>query len=222
MKRILVIDDNEDIRMIIGYSLMKAGYQVDDAEDGQAGLQKINEHNYDLMIIDWMMPNMNGIELVRKLRREHVNSIIFMLTAKDGVDDLVEAFDAGVDDYMRKPFSPRELSVRVNLHLEQTQKKEQTVLRYGDIELNEQNRKVFLHQQPLSLTRKEFDLLAYFMNHPDTVVSRDQILNDIWGYHYDGDTRVVDVHTFKLRSKLKDSCIKITSSRGIGYILEKK
>lgn len=123
MKRILVIDDNEDIRMIIGYSLMKAGYQVDDAEDGQAGLQKINEHNYDLMIIDWMMPNMNGIELVRKLRREHVNSIIFMLTAKDGVDDLVEAFDAGVDDYMRKPFSPRELSVRVNRHLEQTQKK---------------------------------------------------------------------------------------------------
>ena len=114
MKRILIIDDNEDIRKIIGYDLIKAGFDVDDAQDGESGYQMIQkEKNYDLIIVDWMMPGMSGIELVRTLRRQHNNSLLFMLTAKDGVDDLAEAFEAGVDDYMRKPFSPRELTIRI-------------------------------------------------------------------------------------------------------------
>ena len=120
MKRILIIDDNEDIRKIIGYDLIKAGFDVDDAQDGESGYQMIQkEKNYDLIIVDWMMPGMSGIELVRTLRRQHNNSLLFMLTAKDVVDDLAEAFEAGVDDYMRKPFSPRELTIRIQRHLQQ-------------------------------------------------------------------------------------------------------
>ena len=120
MKRILIIDDNEDIRKIIGYDLIKAGFDVDDAQDGESGYQMIQkEKNYDLIIVDWMMPGMSGIELVRTLRHQHNNSLLFMLTAKDGVDDLAEAFEAGVDDYMRKPFSPRELTIRIQRHLQQ-------------------------------------------------------------------------------------------------------
>ena len=138
MKRILIIDDNEDIRKIIGYDLIKAGFDVDDAQDGESGYQMIQkEKNYDLIIVDWMMPGMSGIELVRTLRRQHNNSLLFMLTAKDGVDDLAEAFEAGVDDYMRKPFSPRELTIRIQRHLQQrVREKDKHILSYGDITLD--------------------------------------------------------------------------------------
>lgn len=222
MKRILIIDDNEDIRKIIGYDLIKAGFDVDDAQDGESGYQMIQkEKNYDLIIVDWMMPGMSGIELVRTLRRQHNNSLLFMLTAKDGVDDLAEAFEAGVDDYMRKPFSPRELTIRIQRHLQQrVREKDKHILSYGDITLDERSRQVTIQGNKVALTRKEFDMLAYYLSHPDTVLSRNQILNELWGFDYDGDTRIVDVHTFKLRAKLKDSSVVITSSRGIGYRLE--
>lgn len=224
MKRILIIDDNEDIRKIIGYDLIKAGFDVDDAQDGESGYQMIQkEKNYDLIIVDWMMPGMSGIELVRTLRRQHNNSLLFMLTAKDGVDDLAEAFEAGVDDYMRKPFSPQELTIRIQRHLQQrVREKDKHILSYGDITLDERSRQVTIQGNKVALTRKEFDMLAYYLSHPDTVLSRNQILNELWGFDYDGDTRIVDVHTFKLRAKLKDSSVMITSSRGIGYRLEKR
>lgn len=224
MKRILIIDDNEDIRKIIGYDLIKAGFDVDDAQDGESGYQMIQkEKNYDLIIVDWMMPGMSGIELVHTLRRQHNNSLLFMLTAKDGVDDLAEAFEAGVDDYMRKPFSPRELTIRIQRHLQQrVREKDKHILSYGDITLDERSRQVTIQGNKITLTRKEFDMLAYYLSHPDTVLSRNQILNELWGFDYDGDTRIVDVHTFKLRAKLKDSSVMITSSRGIGYRLEKR
>lgn len=224
MKRILIIDDNEDIRKIIGYDLIKAGFDVDDAQDGESGYQMIQkEKNYDLIIVDWMMPGMSGIELVRTLRRQHNNSLLFMLTAKDGVDDLAEAFEAGVDDYMRKPFSPRELTIRIQRHLQQrVREKDKHILSYGDITLDERSRQVTIQGNKVALTRKEFDMLTYYLSHPDTVLSRNQILNELWGFDYDGDTRIVDVHTFKLRAKLKDSSVMITSSRGIGYRLEKR
>ena len=177
MKRILIIDDNEDIRKIIGYDLIKAGFDVDDAQDGESGYQMIQkEKNYDLIIVDWMMPGMSGIELVRTLRRQHNNSLLFMLTAKDGVDDLAEAFEAGVDDYMRKPFSPRELTIRIQRHLQQrVREKDKHILSYGDITLDERSRQVTIQGNKVALTRKEFDMLAYYLSHPDTVLSRNQI-----------------------------------------------
>lgn len=116
MKHILVIDDNEDVRKIIGYDLLKAGFAVDDAEDGTSGFALACQHTYDLIIIDWMMPGMNGLALTRALRARNIRSVLFMLTAKDGDNDLEEAFAAGVDDYLRKPFSPRELQIRIRKH----------------------------------------------------------------------------------------------------------
>lgn len=222
MQRILIVDDNEDIRKIIGYDLLKAGYDVEDAKDGESGYRKImQEQNYDLILIDWMMPGKNGIELVQELRRQHIDSVLFMLTAKDGIDDLEQAFAAGVDDYMRKPFSPRELTIRISHHLMQRPQREEKQMRvYGDLTLDERSRQVSVKGKGISLTRKEFDILNYFLSHPETVLSRNQILNEIWGFDYDGDTRIGDVHVFKLRAKLKDSVVRITSSRGIGYLLE--
>ncbi len=224
MKRILIIDDNEDIRKIIGYDLLKAGFDVDDAMDAESGYQKImQEKHYDLIIIDWMLPNMSGIEFVRLLRHKQVRSFLFMLTAKDGINDLEEAFAAGVDDYMRKPFSPKELEIRIRYHLQSCSSiTSQHTLSYGDLFMEMNNRHIRINDHLISLTRKEFDMLALFMTHPDTVLSRNQILNELWGYDYEGDTRIVDVHTFKLRAKLRESNVQISSSRGIGYLLEKK
>lgn len=223
MKHILVIDDNEDVRKIIGYDLLKAGFAVDDAEDGISGFAQATKTKYDLIIIDWMMPGMNGLELTRALRARNVRSILFMLTAKDGDNDLEEAFAAGVDDYLRKPFSPRELQIRIRKHLQGRPAGDEapkTILRYQDLTLDERSRRFFISGKEISLTRKEFDLMDYFMQHAQTVLSRNEILNAVWGFDYDGDTRIIDVHTFKLRGKLSSSKSQITSSRGIGYILE--
>ena len=204
MKHILVIDDNEDVRKIIGYDLLKAGFAVDDAEDGISGFAQATKTKYDLIIIDWMMPGMNGLELTRALRARNVRSILFMLTAKDGDNDLEEAFAAGVDDYLRKPFSPRELQIRIRKHLQGRPAGDEapkTILRYQDLTLDERSRR-------------------FFISGKQTVLSRNEILNAVWGFDYDGDTRIIDVHTFKLRGKLSSSKAQITSSRGIGYILE--
>lgn len=224
MKRILVIDDNDDIRKIIGYDLIKAGYDVDDAMDADSGYQKATQgDSYDLIIIDWMMPGMNGIELIRLLRSKRINSVLFMLTAKDRIDDLEEAFAAGADDYLRKPFATKELELRIRHHLRQTSSSISSgILCYGDLTLDKRNRRVRIKDHLIALTRKEIDLLSLFLTHPDTILSRDQILNELWGFHYVGDTRIVDVHIFKLRSKLKESCVQISASRGIGYLLERK
>ena len=221
MSRILLIEDEESIRKIIAYDLIKAGYEIVEAEDGKKGLELGINEKFDLMIIDWMLPGMEGIELVKQFRKNKVDSVFMMVTAKDGEEDLLEAFEAGVDDYISKPFSPRVLMARVNAHLKRT-KRNDDIKVFGDIELNLKKRKAMIAGEEVSLTKKEYDLLEYYIVNNNIVLSRDKILNDLWGFDYDGDTRIVDVHTFKLRSKLKKSNVQISSSRGVGYILEKK
>lgn len=221
MSKILLIEDEESIRKIIAYDLTKAGYDISEAEDGSQGLKLGLNETFDLMIIDWMLPEMDGVELVKKFRENHVNSIFMMLTAKDEEDDLLEAFEAGVDDYMSKPFSPKELMARVNAHLKRINKSGKNK-EFMDILLDDRKRKVIIAGEEHSLTKKEYDLMEYYIMNNNIVLSRDKILNDLWGFDYDGDTRIVDVHTFKLRSKLKNSKAQIGSSRGVGYILEAK
>ena len=146
-----------------------------------------------------------------------------MLTAKDGDNDLEEAFAAGVDDYLRKPFSPRELQIRIRKHLQGrplSEPEDKAILHYRDLTLDERSRRFLIAQTEIPLTRKEFDLMDHFMRHPETVLSRNEILNALWGFDYDGDTRIIDVHASKLRGKLTGSQAQITSSRGIGYILQ--
>lgn len=220
MKKILIIEDEDNIRKIIAYDLNKAGYEVEEARDGKEALELGLHHTFDLMIIDWMLPYKSGIELVKEFRKAKIDSIFIMLTAKDGEEDILEAFDAGVDDYISKPFSPRELMARIQAHLKRVKK--DSYKQYLDIVIDNQKRKIKVKEEELTLTKKEYELLEYFVLNNNIVLSRDQILNDLWGFDYDGDTRIVDVHTFKLRNKLINSDAKISSSRGIGYIMEKR
>ena len=221
MSKILLIEDEDSIRKIMAYDLLKAGYDIDEADNGMDGEKLGLTGDYDLIIIDWMLPKKDGIELVKEFRKNKVESVFLMVTAKDEEEDLLQAFEAGVDDYVSKPFSPRVLLARVNAHLKRVKKNENKKV-FMDIELNNKKRKAIIAGEEIPLTKKEYDLLEYYITNNNIVVSRDKILNDLWGFDYDGDTRIVDVHTFKLRNKLKNSKANISSSRGVGYILEAK
>jgi len=220
MKKILIIEDEANIRKLLAYDLKHAGFEVKEAQDGQMAKDICEKEHFDLLLIDWMLPNISGIELVKYFRKKDIQSVLIMLTAKDEEENILEAFEAGVDDYVNKPFSPRVLLARIRSHLKKYEESEN--LDFNGLVVDDKKRKVFLQQKEITLTKKEYDLLRYFVMNSNIVLSRDQILNDIWGFDYDGDTRIVDVHTFKLRNKLKGSSVQINSSRGIGYILEAK
>ena len=220
MAKALLIEDEENIRKIISYDLRKAGHTIVESGDGQEALDIALKQPFDVLIIDWMLPHVSGIEIVQKLRTQHVDSVMIMLTARDDETDILYAFDQGVDDYVTKPFSPRELLARVNAHMKRQSKRMEKDLEIGELRINLKRREALLKDELLTLTKKEFDLLEYFVSNKNIVLSRDAILNDIWGFDYDGDTRIVDVHVFKLRTKLQGSNVHIKSSRGVGYLLE--
>ncbi len=222
MAKILLVEDEDNIRKIIGYDLRKANYDIVECADGKQALDLALHNMFDVLIIDWMLPNISGIDIVKQLRAQGVDSIFIMLTARDDETDILYAFESGVDDYMSKPFSPRELLARVNAHLKRQKKKDEQKLNVGDLIIDLKRREAKLKDELMILTKKEFDLLEYFVQNKDIVLSRDNILNDIWGFDYDGDTRIVDVHVFKLRSKLQGANIRIRSSRGVGYLLEEQ
>ena len=220
MAKVLLIEDEENIRKIISYDLRKAGHTIVESGDGQEALDIALKQPFDVLIIDWMLPHVSGIEIVQKLRIQHVDSVMIMLTARDDETDILYAFDQGVDDYVTKPFSPRELLARVNAHMKRQSKRMEKDLEIGELRINLKRREALLKDELLTLTKKEFDLLEYFVSNKNIVLSRDAILNDIWGFDYDVDTRIVDVHVFKLRTKLQGSNVHIKSSRGVGYLLE--
>jgi two-component system alkaline phosphatase synthesis response regulator PhoP len=220
MSKICFVDDELNIRRLVAYDLKQAGYDFTLCENGQEAYLKSKSETFDVYIIDWMMPEMDGISLLKKLRAENNGAIMIMLTAKSEEEDLIDAFEAGVDDYLTKPFSSRELLVRIKAHLSRVQSKPTSTLDYKNLHINLLNRSVTHQDKAIELTKTEFDLLIYFTQNPSTVLSRDQILTKIWGFEYDGDTRIVDVHVFKLRSKLDNTPLEIKSVRGIGYLLE--
>ena len=200
--------------------MKNAGFDVTGCPDGASAREKGLNESFDIMIIDWMLPEISGIELVRLFRGKGIDSVMMMLTAKDEEEDILEAFEAGVDDYITKPFSPRELLARIQAHVKRIVKTSRRVLEMGGLTMDLGSREVSVNGQPVSLTKKEFELLEYLLRNPQIVLSRDNILNEIWDFDYDGDTRIVDVHIFKLRNKLQGSGVKIASLRGIGYKLE--
>lgn len=223
MARILLIEDEENIRKIIAYDLRKANYDIVECGDGKEAIDLAMKEEFDVLIIDWMLPHVSGIEIVEKLREKKVNSILIMLTARDDETDVLYAFEKGVDDYITKPFSPRELLARVNAHLKRhgnIQRDQRLAI--GNVTMDMKRREAFIESDVMTLTKKEFDLLEYFISNREIVLSRDNILNEIWGFDYDGDTRIVDVHVFKLRSKLTNSSVHIKSTRGIGYVIEER
>ncbi len=220
MTKVCLVDDELNIRRLVAYDLKQAGYEIILCENGQIAYEASQVDVFDVFIVDWMMPVLNGIELVKKLRADHQKALIIMLTAKAEEEDLIEAFEAGVDDYLTKPFSSRELLIRMKAHLNRIKTHKESNLSFSNLTLNLLNREVSYMNHLIDLTKIEFDLLHMFIQNKETVLSRDQILNTIWGFDYDGDTRIVDVHVFKLRSKLGHTSLEIKSSRGIGYLLE--
>lgn len=227
MRTILVVDDEPSIVTLLKFNLEQAGYNVLTAEDGPSGLEAALNEKPDLMVLDLMLPGMDGMDVCKTLRQEKVNLPILMLTAKDDEFDKILGLELGADDYLTKPFSPREVVARVKaiLRRSQTEDAEQSeqILKIGDLEIHLDRYDVYFKDRQLVLTPKEFELLLYLANHRGKVLSRDQLLNGVWDFQYDGDTRIVDVHISHLREKIEEDTKKpmyIRTIRGFGYKLE--
>ncbi len=218
---ILLIEDEIKLARFIELELNSEGYRITVAHDGMAGLTLARESSPDLVILDWMLPGLTGVEVCRRLRTTGNKVPVIMLTARDEVQDRVAGLDAGADDYVVKPFSIEELLARVRAHLRRQQEDDQDVLQFADLSLNRRTREVFRGQRAIELTVKEFDLLEYLLSHPRQVYARDQILEHVWGYDFIGDSNIIEVYIRYLRLKLEENNEKrlIQTVRGVGYVL---
>ncbi|NEQ95878.1 MAG: response regulator transcription factor [Cyanothece sp. SIO2G6] len=219
--QIAIVEDEEKLARFIKMELELEGYEVTMAHDGLTGLTTIRDIEPDLIILDWMMPGMTGVEVCRRLRSTGVKTPVILLTAKDEVSDRVTGLDAGADDYLIKPFSIEELLARIRANLRRTQEDETETLHFGDLSLNRQTREVFRGQRAIELTAKEFDLLEYLITYPKQVITRDRILEEVWGYDFMGDSNIIEVYIRYLRLKLEaegESRL-IQTVRGVGYVL---
>ncbi len=219
--RILVVEDEKKLAQFIELELKYEGYQVNIAYDGLEGLTAARESHPDLIVLDWMLPGLSGLELCRRLRQTGDAVPVILLTAKDEISDRVAGLDAGADDYVVKPFSVEELLARVRAHLRRTQEDDPDVLRFEDLSLNRRTREVYRGDRAIELTAKEFDLLEYLISHPRQVMTRDQILEQVWGYDFMGDSNIIEVYIRYLRLKLEANDEKrlIQTVRSVGYVL---
>ena len=218
---ILVVEDETKLAQFIELELKYEGYQVSVAYDGLAGLGEARESNPDLVILDWMLPGISGPEICRRLRSTGNQVPIILLTAKDEVSDRVSGLDAGADDYVVKPFSVEELLARVRAHLRRNQSEDPNILQFADLSLNHSTREVYRGQRLIELTVKEFDLLEYLLAHPRQVLTREQILERVWGYDFMGDSNIIEVYIRYLRLKLEANNENrlVQTVRGVGYVL---
>jgi len=222
-KSILIVEDDETLLQTLAYNLEQEGYQVETATDGQTGLNLARTESPDLVVLDVMLPELDGLSVCRILRRE-LDVPIIMLTARSTEVDKIIGLDSGADDYITKPFGLGELTARIRAVLRRKPKSATPqYLEAGDLALDLIRRKAYKGDQELNLSRKEFDLLAELMHNPGMVLSRDLLLTKVWGYDYVGGTRTVDVHIRWLREKIEENPsepTRITTVRSIGYRLE--
>jgi DNA-binding response OmpR family regulator len=207
-QRILVVDDEPNIREVVELYLRKEGFEVEVAADGVAALAAIRNQPPDLMVLDLMLPRVGGLQVTRTLQQEGIDLPIIMLTAKGEEADRIAGLELGADDYVTKPFSPKELVTRVKVVLRRTTAKplvdaHAAPITQGQITINPKTRQVWANQAEVILTAKEFDLLWFLMNHPGQVFTRDQLLNSVWGYDFFGDPSTVTVHVRRLREKVE-------------------
>lgn len=234
MKKVLIVDDEQSILTLLTFNLEKEGYQVQTALDGLAGYTLAMANSYDFIILDLMMPSMDGMEVCKKLRQEKINTPIMILTAKDDELDKIIGLELGADDYMTKPFSPREVLARMKAIMRRIQpeltngkktEKEEDVSKIviGEICIFPSQYKVTVREEPIELTPKEFELLLYMSKRINRVLSREQLLNAIWNFDYIGETRIVDAHISHIREKIETDTKKpiyIRTVRGFGYKFE--
>lgn len=221
-KHILIVEDEAAIREMIGFAMRRSGYELTEAANGQQAQLRVAEKVPDVILMDWMLPDVSGVELVRRLKREELTRDvpIIMLTARGGEDDKVYGLDSGADDYVTKPFSPKELLARIRAVLRRHEgDREDEVVRARDLELNVGSQRISVSGHEISMGPTEFRLLKFFMMHPDRVYSRTQLLDYVWGRNTYVEDRTVDVHILRLRKLLKpyrcDSMIQTV--RGSGY-----
>ncbi|WP_409270886.1 response regulator transcription factor [Neobacillus sp. SCS-31] len=231
-KKVLVVDDEQSIVTLLKYNLEQGGYEVITAMDGEEGRERAINERPDMIILDLMLPRIDGIEVCKQLRQQKVMIPILMLTAKDDELDKILGLELGADDYMVKPFSPREVLARVKAILRRTEQyqekqqeepEEEEAILIGDLKIFPERFEAFFKEELLSLTLKEFELLNCLAQNKNKVLTRDQLLSTVWNYDFAGDTRIVDVHISHLREKIEVDSKKpdyIKTIRGLGYKME--
>ena len=220
-ERILIIEDDQAILKILQRGLAYEGYTVDTATEGRSGLMLARDHQPDLVILDWMLPGMDGLEVCHRMRTASGSVPILMLTAKDAVQDRIQGLDAGADDYMVKPFNLDELLARVRALLRRTQPDRVPVLKFADLTLDTGSRQASRGTRLVQLTAKEYELLELFLRHPKQVLTREVIFDRVWGYDFGGESNVLEVYIRYLRQKLEESgeIRLIHTVRGVGYVM---
>ena len=223
MLNILMIEDDSTIAFGVKYALEQEGFNIDICKDLESARNNIKEKEYSIILLDVMLPDGNGYDFCKEIRENNETPVIF-LTACDEEVNIVMGLDIGGDDYMTKPFSSREVVSKIKAIIRRKEvlssEKNKNYLGYGSIKLDNSRFEVLVNGQVIDFTLKEYELLEFLIQHKGQAMSRDVLLDRLWGFEYDGDTRIVDVHIFKIREKLKDYGIKIKTIRGIGYMLE--
>jgi heavy metal response regulator len=222
--RILVVEDEKKVARFIQQGLEEEHYTVDVAHDGEAGLQLAASENYDLLILDVMLPRKSGLELIREFRARKGAAPALMLTAKGTIEDKVAGLDSGADDYLTKPFAFAELLARVRSLLRRSSKEKSTVLAIADLDLDTVSHKARRGQRSIELTAKEYSLLEYFLRNRDRVLSRTIIAEHIWDYNFDTGTNIIDVYVNHLRNKIEIPGERklIHTVRGVGYVMKEE
>lgn len=232
-KKVLVVDDEQSIVTLLKYNLEQSGYEVLTAYDGAEGIELVENEHPDLLVLDLMLPVMDGIEVCKQLRQKQIHIPIIMLTAKDEEFDKVLGLELGADDYMTKPFSPREVVARVKAILRRSGRMEvkepeieieEDFIELGEVKVFPEQYEAYYKGEQIDLTPKEFELLVYLIENKGRVLTRDQLLQTVWNYDFAGDTRIVDVHISHLREKIEENTKKpvyIKTIRGLGYKMEK-
>ena len=219
--RILLVEDEKGVANFIKKGLEEEHYTIDHGVDAEEGLSLVDANEYDMIILDIMLPNMSGIELCREIRKKGIQSPVMMLTARDTIDDKVTGLDSGADDYMTKPFSFDEFLARVRALLRRKQDK-QTELICGELKIDALGHRAFVSGREILLRPKEYAILVYLLRNRGRVLSRTQILENVWGYDFNPNTNIVDVHIKSLRERLNEvnNLNLIRSVRGVGYMID--
>ena len=231
MKKVLIVEDEQSILKLLSYNLEREGYEVEPSMDGEEGLNMALNNSYDMILLDLMLPNRNGMDICRKIRQDKNEVPIIMLTAKDTEIDKVLGLEIGADDYITKPFSPRAVIARMKAIFRRYKQmdastpsaSDEEMIVVGDIEIYPDKYEVTVRSESIELTPKEFDLLLYLARRTGRILSREQLLNAIWNYDFAGETRIVDVHISHLREKIEEDTKNpqyIITARGFGYKLE--